>query len=381
MKLGRLRQTGGLVSVAILACAATVALSACLGGPSVSRSDVLVSLVPSVVIPLHEHAAASLETLNAVAQSACETQPVASAEINDLRESWRAARSAVSRSRAVEFGPAADRHASSLIDWDTLDAGRVDMWLAGDADVTATSVREFMPATARGLRAVEYIVFDGVALDAARCEYVIAITEAAAVEAQAVLDEWTGTGTAAGNEPYADVFTGTASSSLLPLAAVSDVVGTSIFLTRSIVDMQLGAALGIDGAEVDVAAIGGGLAGNGVADLRDAVVGMKSVYLGALEDAPAAVDADMQPFGIKDLVSGASPDADVRVAEAFDTAIAAIDSLAASGESLTWLLTNERGAVMDCYRALEELQLTLNTEVVSLLGISVGFADTDGDSG
>ena len=381
MKLRRPRQAGRRAFVAILACAATVALSACLGGPSVSRSDVLVSLVPSVVIPLHEGTAASLQTLNAVAQSACETQPVASAEINDLRESWRAARSAVSRSRAVEFGPAADRHASSLIDWDTLDAGRVDMWLAGDADVTATSVREFMPATARGLRAVEYIVFDDVALDAARCQYVIAITEAAAVEAQAVLDEWTGTGTAAGNEPYADVFTGTASSSLLPLAAVSDVVSTSIFLTRAIVDMQLGAALGIDGAEVDIAAIGEGLAGNGVADLRDAVVGMKSVYLGALEDAPASGDADTLPFGISDLVSGASPDADVRVAEAFETAFAAIDSLAASGESLTSLLTNDRGAVMDCYRALEELQLTLNTEVVSLLGISVGFADTDGDSG
>ena len=379
--LRRLRQTGRRAPAAILACAAAVAFSACLGGPSVSRSDVLVNLVPSVVIPLHEQAADSLETLNAVAQSACETQPVASAEIDGLRQSWRAARSAVSRSRAVEFGPAADRHASSLIDWDTLDAGRVDMWLAGDADFTATSVREFMPATARGLRAVECIVFDDVALDSTRCEYVVAITEAAAVEAQAVLDEWTGTGTAAGNEPYANVFTGTASSSLLPLSAVSDVVSTSIFLTRAIVDMRLGAALGINGTEVDIAAIGEGLAGNGVADLRHAVVGMKSVYLGSLEDAPAAGDADSQPFGISDLVSGASPDADVRVAEAFDTAIAAIDSLAASGESLMWLLTNDRGAVMDSYRALEELQLTLNTEVVSLLGISVGFADTDGDSG
>ena len=32
------------------------------------------------------------------------------------------------------------------------------------------------------------------------------------------------------------------------------------------------------------------------------------------------------------------------------------------------------------YEALMELRRTLNTEVVSLLGISVGFSDTDGDS-
>ena len=344
-----------------------------------SRSDVLASLVPSVVIPLHEGAADALQSLSDATDNACDVTPAQ--EIDRIRDSWRAARSAVSLSRAVEFGPAADRHSSSLIDWDTLDSERVDSMLADVDQVTASYVREFMPATARGLRAFEYIAFDDIPFDRSRCDYLIAISEAAAEEAQMVVDEWTGLGTASGSEPYANLFTGTASSSLLPLAAISDVVSTSIFLMRSIVDMQLGAALGIEDAEVDVTALGEGLSGNGVADLRDAVVGMRYVYLGSLQDATAINASQDRPLAIADLVSGASSDADARVIEAFDAAIASIDALAAKGQSLTKLIENDRGALVDCHTALLELKLTLNTEVVSLLGISVGFADTDGDSG
>ena len=362
-----------------LACVASVAIAACAGCPSVSRSDVLESLVPSVVVPLHETMANELQTLSDTVRTACATIPVL--ELDEIRGAWRDARAAVSRSRAVEFGPAADRHSSSLIDWDAFDAERVDTLLAEVESVTASHVREFLPATARGLRAFEYIAFADADLDEPRCEYLVAISAAAAEEANAVVEEWQGTGTASGNEPFADVFTGTASSSLLPLAAVSDVISTSIFLMRSIVDMQLGTALGIDDAEADLTAIGEGPSGNGIADLRDAVVGMLTVYLGALPDAPAPEDPEDSLLGIGDLVAGASEEADIRVREAFDTAISSIDVLRSTGESLTWLIVNERGLVMDCYDALKDLQLTLNTEVVSLLGISVGFADTDGDSG
>ena len=339
----------------------------------------LESLVPSVVVPLHETTAHELQTLSDTVRTACATMPVL--ELDEIRDAWRDARAAVSRSRAVEFGPAADRHSSSLIDWDAFDAERVDTLLAEVESVTASHVREFMPATARGLRAFEYIAFADTALDDSRCEYLIAISEAATEEANTIVEQWQGTGTASGNEPYADVFTGTASSSLLPLAAVSDVISTSIFLMRSIVDMQLGTALGIDDAGADLTAIGEGSSGNGIADLRDAVVGMSTVYLGALPDAPATEDPEDRLLGIGDLVAGASEEADIRVREAFDAAISSIDVLRSTGESLTWLIVNERGAVMDCYDALKDLQLTLNTEVVSLLGISVGFADTDGDSG
>lgn len=369
----------GIKTATVLACTASVVFIACTGGPSVSNSDVLASLVPSVVIPVHQTTANTLQSLNEAVSTACDT--TAAPDLEKTRDAWRAARSSVSRSRSVEFGPVADRHSSSLIDWETLDSERVDDLLADGAPVTASQVREFMPATARGLRAFEYIAFADTDIDESRCAYLIAISKAAAEEAIAVVDEWTGTGTATGNEPYADVFTGTASSSLLPLSAVSDVVSTSIFLIRSIVDMQLGSALGIDGEESDLTAIGEGMSGNGVSDLRDAVVGMRAVYHGALPDASPALNGEDQQFGIGDLVAGASQAADVRVRETFKAAIDSIDALLARDESLTSLIVNDRAAAMEIYAVLKDLQLTLNTEVVSLLGISVGFADTDGDSG
>ena len=367
------------LAASALASTALLIATACFGGESVSRSEVLESLVPTVVIPSHTKVADTLNSLSDKVRTSC-ADPT-DADLTELRDAWRAARSAVSRNRAVLFGPGADRHSPSLIDWNMLEPERVDALLAtGDVD-SAQYVREFMPATARGLRAIEHILFADVPLDATRCNYVAATSEAAAYEAQAVVDEWTGGGTASGNDAYADIFTGNAASALLPLAAVSDVVRTSIFLTRTIVDMQLGPALGVEDAQVDLAALGEGLAGNGVDDLRDVVAGMEVVYSGTDAVGPAADSDEAQPYGLSDLVAGASDDADIRVAEAFKAALKSIDALAVRGDSLTQLVSEDFESVMNTYSALKELQLTLNTEVVSLLGISVGFADTDGDGG
>ena len=301
--------------------------------------------------------------------------------MTELQEAWRGARSAVSRARAVRFGPAADRHSPALIDWHTLEPDRVDSLLISEPNLSAQYVREFMPATARGLRAIEYLVFDDMPFNANRCNYILATSEAATTEAQAVVDEWTGVGTASGSVAYADVFTGKAASSLLPLTAVSEVVRTSIFLMRTIVEMQLEEALGLEGSPADPDALGEGLAGNGVADLRDVVVGMAAAYFGTGSGEPPAVTGENMPRGLSDLVAGVSTDADARVGEAYNSAFETIDALTVSGESLTWLVAHDRDSVMNALSALEHLQITLNTEVVSLLGISVGFADTDGDGG
>ena len=206
-------------------------------------------------------------------------------------------------------------------------------------------------------------------------------SETATDEAQVVVDEWTGSGTASGSVAYADVFTGKAASSLLPLTAVSAVVRTSIFLLRTVVEMQLEEALGLEGCPADLDELGEVSAGNGVADLRDAVVGMKAAYFGTETGEPPVDTGENTPRGLSDLVSGVSTDADARVGEAYTSALNSTDALTASGESLTWLVVHDREAVLNALSALEHLQITLNTEVVSLLGISVGFADTDGDGG
>ena len=48
--------------------------------------------------------------------------------------------------------------------------------------------------------------------------------------------------------------------------------------------------------------------------------------------------------------------------------------------SLRAAVVEQPRQVRAVYDRLDELRRTLDTEVVSLLGVSVGFSDTDGDS-
>ena len=82
----------------------------------------------------------------------------------------------------------------------------------------------------------------------------------------------------------------------------------------------------------DLTTIPGGAGRNALQDLRNEVLGMRDVYEGA---------GGEDRLGISDLVSDLSADTDERMRGHF---------------------------------------ATLNTEVVSLLGVSVGFINTDGDS-
>ena len=75
---------------------------------------------------------------------------------------------------------------------------------------------------------------------------------------------------------------------------------------------------------------------------------------------------------------GVDEDADQRVRAAFTNALAAIDGLS---EPLPQTMRQNPEPALEAYQSLKELQITLNTDVVSVLGVTVGFADTDGDGG
>ena len=62
---------------------------------------------------------------------------------------------------------------------------------------------------------------------------------------------------------------------------------------------------------------------------------------------------------------------------AIDATVAAANNL---GGSVISRLETDPVKVKMVYDSIKELQRILNTEIVSLLGVSVGFADTDGDS-
>ncbi|MCY4111225.1 MAG: hypothetical protein OXF96_04710 [Chloroflexi bacterium] len=95
---------------------------------------------------------------------------------------------------------------------------------------------------------------------------------------------------------------------------------------------------------------------------------MRDVYLG---------DAGNDGLGVSHLVTPLSTAADERMRSQFEDALAAVDAVEGP---LRAAVVDRPAQVRAVYDRVMDLRRTLNTEVVSLLGVAVGFSDTDGDS-
>ncbi len=353
---------------AALCCAAL--LSAC--GGDVSRRDVLAELTDQVVIPRFEAAASWSAALDATA-AALAAQPNAG-NLEEAREAWRSAQGAWARTEAMWFGPVMDRRSESLISYwlnDPKEADNrypqpIEARLARSEAINAEAVVEVFASTERGLHAVEYLLFaadervlSALAEPGSRyADYLLSLTEVIAEETAALRDAW--------REEYGDQFAGRGERAIGESLALTELVRVSVFLTETVADMQLGDALGMRGGEPNPLAIPGGAAERALEDVRERVLGMQELYLGASDG-----------LGVGDLIAALSEETDERMRAAFAAAVAAIDAIApplksAAAEGAT--------AVVEAREAIEHLQRVMNTEVVSLLGISVGFSDNDGDS-
>ena len=330
--------------------------------------EVLTSLTDEVIVPAYQNVAQDMARLHQDIETLCDEPNIFSQEAAEL--SWRNARASWMRSGAMRFGPVMDRRSKSLLDWHPTDVKGIDDLLSEAPPVSAGDIREVLPSTQRGLSAIEYVLFGQDVLDSQsdadyRCSYLIALSEVALDEADAILSEWIdGTGS---RPAYRDYFTERSSTSLLASSALSEVVRTQVFRIREIVDMRLASALGLRGEDVDLSAIPGTVADNGLEDLRNEILGMQAVYQGRGEEG----------LGISNLVAPLSEETDERMQSQFTSSIAAIDTV---DGPLREALVQRPHQVQDLYDSLSELQRTIATEMVSLLGVSIGFTDTDGDS-
>ncbi len=352
----RLSLLAGALAATAVACGS--------GGPD--EAEVLASITDDVMVPSYEAMAAETASLSDALDALCAAP--SDAALNDAQGAWRDAREAWARSAASGLGPVLDRRSTGVIAWAIVQPERIDTLLASDSVITADFVRNNISSTQRGLGGIEYVLFGDSALsslagDPARCAYLTAAASVIADEAAALRQDWT-TGDGDG-PPYKDYFTGRADEPLETSEAVAEVVRTQVFLIRTIVDMRLAGALGLRG-EADPTAIPGGAGLNALADLRNEVQGMRDVYEG--------VEGGL---GISDLIVPLSEEADERVRGGFEASLAAIDAV--DGPLREAAATNSAQAVA-VYEALMGLQDTISTEVVSLLGVSVGFSDADGDS-
>ena len=344
----------------------TLFVTAC-GSKGPSDAEVLISLADEVVVPAFQEVAKDMGTLHEASQALC--QNPGSATLDVAQQAWRDARASWMTSEAMWFGPVMERRSRSLMDWSPTDVEGVEETLARDIAFTAGDIRETLASNRRGLGAIEYILFDDGAVDSlknapARCSFLTSLTDVAGEEAEAIRSAWVDG--ADGSPPYKDYLTGRSDLSLLPSDGVAEAVRTQVFLIRDIVEMRLATALGLRG-EPDLTVIPGTVADNGLADLRHELLGMQRMYEGA----------EAEGLGVAHLIQPLSEETDQRLREQFAAALTAIDAV----DGTLKAAINERpDQVLEVHDRLSDLRRTIATEVVSLLGVSVGFTDTDGDT-
>ena len=352
--------------------AAPTAAPAAANSDPPTKKAVVVALTANVIVPAYEQAAARMSDLAAAADTLCAAPDPAA--LTAARQAWREARAAWSFTAPLRFGPVMTRKSLGLVDWPAAPAAEIDTALAARESITLNDLREFLPSDRRGLGVMEYLLFgaDDDTLAALsdpatlRCDYLTALSQAAAAEVDAALLEWTqGDGDAG---PYRAVFDGSAASSLHESAALTDLVSAIVFLNQRIARMQLAPALGMDGVTPDPSSIPGGPAHNAVADMQSQVRAMQAVYSGG-----DSADA----LGLRHLTAQLSPEIDRQTAAALESAAAAIADLE---EPLPETILSNPAPGQAAFDRIIAVQRLFNADIASLLNISIGFSDQDGDS-
>ena len=331
-----------------------------------TRAEVVQSLTAKVILPGYIAAADAIASLSESVAALCSGP--SEAELEAAQDDWREARQAWLRTESYRFGPAMERRSISLVDWWPIDVEKIDRNLASDERVTPERVTEFLPSTQRGFSTAEYLLFGADSADPSdwsntkRCAYLQSVAAVTRDELDGILADWQGTGD---SSRYATYFDGTGSLALIDSDAEAELVRSLVFQVRSIANMRLGAALGVD-QEIDTSAVPGGSADNSREDLLSQLDGIAAIYRGA--------DGGL---GLSARVAAISADTEARMLSAIQSTISATREL--DGSILAQLESNP-AHVRAVYDNMKELQRVLNTEIVSLLGVSVGFSDTDGDS-
>ena len=402
-------------TVAGLTLAAMVA--AC-GGSSPSRQNALSDLADEVIVPAYEDFLRdSSELADAVndlcAGSGGDTATVNEDALNAAHDALSAARDSWSFSEAMWMGPVMDRRSRAVIDWE-IEAEQIDARIADTAfALTAENLATRVGADERGLGAAEHILGSPSAPEATLlklanpryCEYLQAITQVAAEEAQALQSDWTSS--FEGSQPYRSTFSDPDGSGL------DDIVNGTINLLRKTSDMELRQALngdmdtiqegtlskGVDDIAHHLAGIravliggvevgnGGGAGGGGIASSRETSSEFGGMAGGSTEtgDTGGNIEGEVRSSGgggniageingLSELLGGDITDRLTARLDAADAAVAALDA------PLRASVSENPARVEAAYDALKTLQMTIATEVVSKLGVAIGFSDTDGDS-
>lgn len=362
---------------------AVVLLAGCSGddgtgdaAPEVDRDQIVAALVDDVIVPGYTELASTTDELATATAELCATP---STEAFDAaREAWDRAQGAWSSTAAYRLGPIRPLRLTARIEY-PIDIDKIDALAADVADpapVTPQAIAE-LGADVRGLDTVQHLLFtpsDVGGLSTRQCAYAASAAALAAAAAEELRVAWVdGTD---GEAPAAEQMTEPGGDSMWASSTevLEDVLNSSLAALTTVADMQLGAASGATADPAEPEVVDDGAAHRALADIADELRSVQAVY----GDSSAAA-----PSGLSALVAAAATSTSD---QAIRTDLgAAVDAVESVPPPLADVDPDDADsppmrALVQGYQHALAARSALGTEVASLLGLTISFSDSDGDS-
>jgi predicted lipoprotein len=330
------------------------------------------------MLPIYEDLATHAAALGPAVQALC-ADPTEET-LHAAQDAWRAARDPWKRSEAFLFGPASDLRTASAIDFWPARPDSVEQAITAAPDPIPLEHVASLGAAAKGLPALEYLLFDPIGGDAAilaalgaadvtatrRCAFAAALGAGIGQDAAALHEAWRPEG---GNyvAQVADAGSGTAAFESSQ-DGINQVVNSLVAILQQLSDMRLGAPLGAKAGGVPQPdEVESRFSDNSAADLIDAARGIEAVYLGRYED--------RQGLGLSSLLAD-DPALDEQIRAQIADVIAKVEALTLPLREAVQEDAAPVQAALDSVKALRRL---IAVDLANVLGVSVTINDNDGD--
>jgi hypothetical protein len=380
------------LTAAILLTAAAL-LSSC--QPRFDRAAMLQSLSQHVIVPTYADFAIRADTLAARAE-ALRDRP-SSETLADAAEAWLAASTTWKETEAFELGPVRAERINTRINFWPTRPETIERALSSDDPLNAETIGQISVA-ARGLPALEYVLFDTTGQGAGNAEllgdsqratrqraFAAAVARDVADNAQALLAAWQPDGedfAATWGQGGEDAMDG-------PQEAISMLTNRIVFLLEGVRHDKLGAPLGMEsGGTPEPRAAEAWRSGSSLAQINHNLLGLQRVYHGQMDgqqddasqdDASqddASEDDAMQRLGLKDYLQTVDASLADTLGAQIERTVQATQAIPAP---LHEAVIDSPAPVERAYAEVGRLLQLVEVDMMNVLGITLLFNDNDGD--
>ena len=362
-----------------LVLAMTLGVVACASSGSSNQDEqpVLDALTTNVIVPSFRELDAKAASLAAAVRdfSLDRTE----AKLAAAQSAWRETRVAFRHTDAFRFGPSESKHLTPHIDFFPASADAVETLLASTTELNSAAI-EALGSNARGLLALEYLLFDTTGSNAAilarfadatsgarRASFAALLAENVNLKTTAIAQAWAPEG-----ENFAREVTAAGSgSSTFPSkkSAIDQLMNQMAFAVEEALVDQIAEPLGKkNGGVPEPEELRTPYSDDSIAEIAAILDSSRSVYTGAFGTGTGT--------GLSLLVKAKNSALDGRVLSAFASASSTCASIPPPLRTAVTLHPAEMEAAYETTRTLKS---TLTTEVASLLGTTLQFNDNDGD--